>query len=397
MRVVHFLHGRANPNGTNGGDRVIYHLARATADKGEEVFILGISEKPPLPAGFVTVRHFAPPHDPFSLPSALKRTLLEIKPDMVHFHGVHTPRNAILGRWLCRRDVPYSISFHGALMPGNLIRKRIRKEAYMRLIGLTFLSRAAMLHAVSEAEAVALRRITADVPVVVAPHGVEGVNISSLDSDYLRHRYANANGRRVLGFLGRLDPLTKGLDLVVEACAQLGPCQKEALVVLAGPDWKDRAAPLRKRVSELGLDATVLFYGPIWGSEKFDFLASCDAFIHPSRWEGLPFSVLDALEVAKPCLVTNATNFGDFIQQHRAGVQVPPTVEGVREGLRYFAEASTKELREMGERGRQAVLREFSWSKTAEKLLRAYKEVGCEDRKPEESRLNSDHLTKVRT
>lgn len=397
MRIVHFLHGRANPNGTNGGDRVIYHLARANADQGEQVFILGISEKPPLPMDGVAVHHFAPPRDTFSLPSALTGALLKIKPDMVHFHGVHTPRNAILGRWLRRRDVPYAISLHGALMPGNLVRKRIRKEAYMRLIGLRFLCRAALLHAVSEAEAEALRLFTADVPIVVAPHGVEGVKISSLDSDYLRHRYANANGRRVLGFLGRLDPLHKGLDLLVEAFAQLCPSLNKILVVLAGPDWRGRGTSLRERVSRLRLGDTVQFCKPILGSEKFDFLASCDAFIHPSRWEGLPFSVLDALEVAKPCLVTNATNFGDFIERHRAGVQVPPTVEGVREGLRYFADASTKELKEMGERGRQAVLREFCWSRTSERVLQAYKDARCGDGETAKSPLKSDYLTKVRT
>ena len=40
MRVVHFLHGRANPNGTNGGDRVIYNLAKRTAELGAQVFVL---------------------------------------------------------------------------------------------------------------------------------------------------------------------------------------------------------------------------------------------------------------------------------------------------------------------------------------------------------------------
>ena len=71
MRVVHFLHGRANPNGTNGGDRVIYNLAKHTAELGAQVFVLGLSEKSPLPIGGSVVQNFSLPRDPFSLPSAL--------------------------------------------------------------------------------------------------------------------------------------------------------------------------------------------------------------------------------------------------------------------------------------------------------------------------------------
>jgi poly(glycerol-phosphate) alpha-glucosyltransferase len=108
------------------------------------------------------------------------------------------------------------------------------------------------------------------------------------------------------------------------------------------------------------------------GRDKFDFLASCDVFIHPSRWEaGVPFSVLDALELARPCLVSSGSFF-NFFQQHAAGMQVPPTKEGIAEGLQYMAKASAERLDAMGCAGRLAVLQEFSWQRTAQKLLQAY-------------------------
>ena len=373
VRVAHFLHGRANPNGTNGGDRVIYNLAKCSAELGAQVFVFGLSKKPPLTIGRAVVQNFCPPRDPFTLTSALTNALRSVKPDVVHFHGVYTPRNARLAKWLRRQGIPYAISPHGGLMEEVLSRGRIRKVTYLALLGRAFCRGASLIHCISEAEAGAVRRFSGDVPTIVAPHGLEGTALQSLDSGALRRRYPQLSGKRIFGFLGRLDPAHKGLDLVVEACARIRPSLSNAVVVLAGPDWKNRTLTLRRKVTELGLADIVLFVGPRMGQDKFDFLASCDVFIHPSRWEaGVPFSVLDALELAKPCLVSSGSFFGDFFQHHAAGTQVPPTNEGVANGLRYMAEASADHLEAMGADGRQAVLREFSWERTAQKLLHAY-------------------------
>jgi glycosyltransferase involved in cell wall biosynthesis len=373
MKVVHFLHGRANPNGTNGGDRVIYNLAKCTAELSAQVFVLGLSDKAPLTIGGAAVENFCPPHDPFSLPSTLMKRLREINPDVVHFHGVYTPRNVRLAQWLRHQGISYAISPHGGLMKEVLSRGRMRKLTYLALVGRNFCREASLIHCISVAEAIDVRPFSGDVASVVAPHGLEGTDPECLDRGALRRLFPRLRGKRVFGFLGRLDPAHKGLDLVVEACAQIRASLVNAVVVLAGPEWKNRTLRLRRRVTELGLADTVLFVGPKIGQDKFDFLASCDVFIHPSRWEaGVPFSVLDALELAKPCLVSSGTFFGDFFQRHAAGMQVPPTTEGLADGLRRMAEALADRLEAMGVAGRHGVLQEFSWERTAQKLLRAY-------------------------
>jgi glycosyltransferase involved in cell wall biosynthesis len=373
MRVVHYLQGRANPNGTNGGDRVIHNLATCMAELDAQVFVFGLSDKAPLASGRAIVQNFRPPRDPLSLPSILKSRLGEIKPDVVHFHGVWTPRTARLAQWLRRRDIPYAISPHGGLMEGVLLRGRMKKAAYLALLGRTFCSGASLIHCVSEAEVNAVRPFSGSVPTVVAPHGLQGTNPASVDRGAIHREYPKLKGKRIFGFLGRLDPAQKGLDLLVEACARIRPSLSNAVVLIAGPDWKDRMLAVRGKVTELGLQDTVLFVGPKMGQDKFNFLASCDVFVHPSRWEaGVPFSVLDALELARPCLVSTGRFFGDFFQRHDAGIQVLPTTAGVEEGLRYFADASTDKLDVMGATGREAVLREFSWERSAQKLLDAY-------------------------
>jgi glycosyltransferase involved in cell wall biosynthesis len=373
VKIVHFLHGRANPNGTNGGDRVIYNLAKSTADLGVQVFVFGLSNKTPFPVGRATVENFYPPKDPFSLPGSLKRRLREVKPDYVHFHGVYTARSARLARWLRRQGVRYAVSPHGGLMKEVLSRGRARKLLYLAIWGRDFCRQASMIHCISDAEAAAISHFAQDVPAVIAPHGLERINLLTLDSRTIRREYPMLRSKRIFGFLGRLDPAHKGLDLVVDAWAQARASLTNAALVLAGPDWKDRTLILRRKVFELALHESILFVGPKVGPPKFDFLASCDVFIHPSRWEaGVPFSVLDALETARPCLISDANFFGNFIRQHSAGIEVPPTVDGIATGLKYLVQASENDLRAMGSNGRNAVLREFSWERTAQKVLQAY-------------------------
>jgi glycosyltransferase involved in cell wall biosynthesis len=373
MKIIHFVNGRANPNGTNGGDRVLCHLATAQGTAGHEVLVLGVSEKPAVPLKWASVMHVPNPRYRVTLPSAVKEIVCKFRPHVVHLHGTYTPRQVSLARWLRKNCISYCISTHGGLMPGVFLRGRLQKLAYLKLIEGRYLQSACFIHAVSEAEAEAVRRFAPKIPLIVAAHGIEGVDPVSLDTGDVRRQYPDLAGKRIFGFLGRLDPLNKGLDLIVDACAKARAELRDVAVILAGPEWKGRTAPLMNRVKELGLSDKVLFIGRVPDNEKFDFVSSCDVFLHPSRWEaGMPFSVLDALEIGRPCLLTNAPHFGNFMSRYLAGLQVPPTVDGVAAGLRYFAHASRDLLTTMGAAARRATLQEFSWEITAAKLVEAY-------------------------
>ena len=67
------------------------------------------------------------------------------------------------------------------------------------------------------------------------------------------------------------------------------------------------------------------YYQPIMelanelGIEKDNLLKQMDVFVHPSRNEGLPTSVIEAASYGKPCIVTDATNIGDLITEYQCG------------------------------------------------------------------------------
>jgi glycosyltransferase involved in cell wall biosynthesis len=78
-------------------------------------------------------------------------------------------------------------------------------------------------------------------------------------------------------------------------------------------------AKLNQMVVEHDLSNNVTLFGGKFGAEKDQLLQQMDVFVHPSRNEGLPTSVIEAASFGKPCIVTDATNIADLIAAYQCG------------------------------------------------------------------------------
>ncbi len=104
-------------------------------------------------------------------------------------------------------------------------------------------------------------------------------------------------------YLGRLDVVQKGGDLLLDSYAQLlrrtgGGCPP-LLVVGDGPDGQQ----MMERAERLGIDRRVDFRGRVDGVEKFHLMAQSHAVLMPSRFETFGIVAAEALAVGVP-LVT---------------------------------------------------------------------------------------------
>ena len=96
--------------------------------------------------------------------------------------------------------------------------------------------------------------------------------------------------------------------------------------------------------------------------------------MHPSRWEaGVPFSVLEAAALERPCLIGTAADPGGMLRKTGAAISVAPTVEALAAGLCQIRTMSPDALRAMGCRAREVVAAKFSWSRSAEIIVDAYR------------------------
>jgi glycosyltransferase involved in cell wall biosynthesis len=371
MRIAHVVRGRCNPESNSGIDRMVYHLSRAQAAAGHEVAIFSVTAKPSIPIEGVHV--FTQPPSPWSLlpRRELGDSVRAWKPDVTHLHSLYIPEHTALGRRLRGWQMPYVVTPHGGLAPHVLRSRPLLKRSYRALFERSYLNHAAFVHAVTEREDLQGHGVTA--PVIRAPNGVSVADLpASLDAGIIERRYPAARGNRIFVAVGRLDPVLKGLDLLIQAFCAPSVAGRPLFLVLVGPDHRDGRAQLERLVRDAGAEDRVVFWGPALGDEKFDVLAAADIFVQASRSEGISIAVLEALATAKPCLVSTAADPLGRIAARNAGLVTKPEVDELSAAIVRYAEMSDEELRARGERGRDIVTAEFEWTTIAQTLLLGY-------------------------
>jgi glycosyltransferase involved in cell wall biosynthesis len=127
----------------------------------------------------------------------------------------------------------------------------------------------------------------------------------------------------LIGVIARLQH-EKGVDVFLGAVQQLISRlpDLQSVVIGGGPE----ARSLQRRASALGLDEHVHFLGPRYRARNF--LPSFDLLVVPSRSEGAPLVVLEAMAAG---VAVVATNVGDVPNQIRHGVDgllIPPDRPG---------------------------------------------------------------------
>lgn len=393
MRIAHFLLGRCNPESANGIDKTVYHLSMAEASLGHEVRVYSLTSKPPIQIPGVQVAGYPPrqrspgfvlegisdwfgARSPLNMPSALIRDVVHWEPDLLQLHFVQIPQNLVLAAHARKRGIRYCVTLNGGLNDGAQRRRRLLKRLFRLTFERRYLERAAFIHAVSPEEVVSATRLGISNEFVIAPNGIDFSKLPvTSDHTVLRQRFPQLDGRTVLCFIGRLDPDQKGLDSLLLALASLG--REDLGLLLIGPDWRGKKSQLQKMARDLGLAERVCFAGPVFGQDKWDLLAGSDLFVHPSTWEGVSFSVLEAAAMGMPLLLSTAADPMGFLGRHEAAIVVEPGADSVRDGLLRFTEMDDADLHRMGQKARSTIRSEFSWERTADAIVQGCLAAGA--------------------
>ena len=381
LRIAHFM-GECAPDSANGVERSVWALSRAQAALGHTValFVLQHAAARPhavrAPAAGMRAFTFAAGAIRLAagrgVPPSLVDELQQWRPSIVHFHSLHVPENIALGAKLRAAGIPYAVTVHGALAPAARRRGRLRKRLLHTLCERAYLDGAAVIHALTEDEKQAIHGCGVRGPVFVAPNGVDTLPPPlSAGGRAIEEIFPQIKGRRVFLFVGRLDPEHKGLDLLIDGFARAG--LRNAVLILAGPDWRGSRAALMREVTRRGLEDAVLFAGPVFGDAKLALLAGCDVFVHTSRWEGVSMAVLEAAVAARPCLVTAAADPAGALARHGGALVADPDAASIARTLRQFHDMDPRQLRELGARARGIVEATFSWPAVAAQVVDGYR------------------------
>jgi poly(glycerol-phosphate) alpha-glucosyltransferase len=350
-------------------------LGKALAARGLEVEIFGVADRRPEASGGgwdgPPLRlHRVLGSEAFGYAPRLGSSLRARRPTLLHANGLWMYPSLASLRWSRRAHRPYLVSPHGMLDPWAVSRAAWKK----RLVGCWFenahLAGAACLHALTEAEARAIRGYGLRNPICVVPNGVDLPEAVPARPAWV----ASGNGRKVLLFLGRLHP-KKGLENLLRAWQQVRRegAAHDWLLVVAGWDQGGYARRLEQIAQAEGIGG-LRFVGPQFDGDKAASFACADAFVLPSLSEGLPVAVLEAWSHGLPVLMTGACNLLEGFAA-RAALPLGTDPAGIAAGLRELFALSDAERAAIGRRGRALVRERFTWREVGRQMAAVYEWV----------------------
>lgn len=346
----------------------------ATIRNGVEVYVVGMEDPDlnlaSLPYDCATVRAVgAWPTPGLRLAPALDRALAKLDVDVLHLQGLWLYPSVAALRWRTRTGRPVIISPRGMLDPWALRNSAWKKRLALALFERRNLSGAACLHALAEGERKAIRAMGLDVPVALIPNGVD---LPATHFHHERPSCLDGEARRVLLFLGRIHP-KKGIAEALRAWAialrDSPEVRRDWVFAIAGWDDGGYVNGLRRLSTELGVDASVRFTGPVFGAEKTALLQAADAFILPSHSEGLPMAVLEAWSHGCPVLMTQACNLPEGFA---AGAAVEIKTDPATMAPVLAARLADPGLRRFGAAGRALVAERYTWDRVGRDFADVY-------------------------
>jgi len=296
---------------------------------------------------------------------------------LVILNSVFNPNVYLVSRILKRNGTPYVIAPHDPYHPTIFATNRHLKWPYWYLREKPMLVQAKAVQVLDFRHAEWLRALGIHTPVVEVLNGYAPEDV--LPEDQLSWR---TEGPAKLLYLGRIDYHNKGLDILLDAFAQI-PHQLKMQLTLQGPDWGDKQA-MQRRTQRLGIGQRVQFLEPDFNEPAARITSHCDIFCLPSRFEGFGLSALEAMLSGRVIMVSDIAGISPHVRASGCGIVIAPDVSHVKGGMLELMEKRAQ-WREMGLRGREYALNHLRWERIAARAIDEYKVLLADRRAPRDS------------
>lgn len=122
----------------------------------------------------------------------------------------------------------------------------------------------------------------------------------------------------------------KGMDLAVEACAKLVEMGHDNIhwwIIGGGPEFQK----LRDQVAACHLEDHMTLLG--MQDNPYPYIRRANLYVQPSRFEGYPMTVLEALVLGKPIVSTDNGGAGEMLTEGVTGTLCPISSEGIAQAV----------------------------------------------------------------
>ena len=281
--------------------------------------------------------------------------LRDWRPDViVAFFGI--PSGVIA--WLTQKvtKIPYLVSLRGGDVPGF---RPYDFAFYHRLVAPLLHKvwrRAGSVVANSQGLGALGKAFDKQVDIQIIPNGV----------DLLRYRIVDDRDWMPSNLLwvGRL-VYQKGLDILIKSLAGLKSMPWTLNLVGDGSHRPE----LERMAVEHGIAERIEFMGWLDRDVLFQYFKKANLFVFPSRHEGMPNAILEAMACGLPVIATQISGNEDLIHHGENGLLVPTEDPmALREALRTLL-LDAERRKQMGFASRARVESSYAWEKVAMQYL----------------------------
>lgn len=293
------------------------------------------------------------------IPALLGELLKLPRTSVIHLHlGADFPPEVVYAAYRIR-GTPYIAHFHGDVGPSGRAGFRLR------------INKSLILGPVLRAAAVVVVPTDDFGSTVSVRYGVDPARIAvianGVDDSFIYTGQRRLHTKPRLLFVGRLS-VQKNLPLFLHALDGVSE-QFETILVGAG----ELEGQLKRLAAELRL-RNVRFHGRADGAELRDLYRNADVFVLPSRWEGMPLVLLEALAMGLPIVATDITGNREVVVHGENGLLVPlGDPSALRQGL-LSVTADPDRYHYMSEISQHLACK-YSWAEVGAELERVYAQV----------------------
>jgi teichuronic acid biosynthesis glycosyltransferase TuaC len=328
MALQILLVTRRFPPAPGGVEYEVMEIARRLHSRGHEVGVYAsdlYSDIPPRRLSYqdshlcdgIRIRRFPALPIPFRktrgtsmTPTMLLACLVDRDfPSLVHAHGLNlvTISASLLAQRRRKTKVICTTHSDPRLLSGNFPTRILAH--FDGIIALTQIEREFMLNLGLDKD-----------KVRVIPNGINIQAFANLPSaDYFRKKL-RLRGHLIL-CVGRIDSLSKGCGVLIEAVSLVQQRMGECVIVFAGPDWgsqKDlQILSARRKVH-------VVFTGNLRLDDLRAAFVACDVLALPSFVESLPVSILEGMLCGAPVVATRVGGVPSIVHHEDTGLLVSP-------------------------------------------------------------------------
>jgi len=243
-------------------------------------------------------------------PVKLRRLIVNKQIEIVHSHTTHALCDAVLCRWTRPFRLVHTFHFGNyPHLPGRVLwMERLASRFADRLIAV----------GVEQRKQIASTYDRSTDSIGVIRNGVRVPQTS--DTGPGSHAQVRSDTTIVVGTIASLIP-QKGLYDLLEVAKRVHDVHQQVRFVLIG-EGIERSELLRRR-HDMGLDDIVRMDGWLLNAGE-TALPAFDIYLHPSLWEAMSLSILEAMAARKPVVSTNVGESAHIIQHGVDGYLYQP-------------------------------------------------------------------------